>query len=74
MTDFAVVRVTGQIGIRQSDDLQFLAAIDGIDSVPGPETLPCFHFDEDQQSAAPDDQSDLAASQPDVPLHDSITA
>ena len=62
MADLTRVWMAGQILASQSDELQLLAAIDGIGSVAGAKALPRFHLDEDEQLSTPHDEIDLAAA------------
>lgn len=68
------MRMASEPGTGEGDDLELLAAVDGIDSVAGEKALPRFHFDEDEQAAAADDEVHLAVAQPYVPRDDAITA
>ena len=54
----------------ERDELELLAAIDCIDSVTSEKTLPRFHFDEGEKSAASDDEVDLASAQTHVARDD----
>jgi hypothetical protein len=71
---FACMRMARQVLIGERDELELLAAVDGVDSVSGGEALARFHFHEDERSSASDDEIDLAASQADVARDDAVAA
>jgi hypothetical protein len=74
VADFTFVWMAGQIRRGQPDNLQLLAAVDGIDPESGRDALTRFHFDEDEHSSSPHDQIDFAAAHPDVASDDAVTA
>jgi hypothetical protein len=74
VTDIAVVWVTGQIRRGEADDLQLLAAIDGVDPIAGGDALTRLHLDEDEHPPAPNDEIDLTTPHAEVALHDAISA
>ena len=74
MAYFARMRMARQILIGQCDELQLLAAINGIDAVSGSDALARFHFHEDEQASASHDEIDLATAQPHVARDDAVAA
>lgn len=74
VANLAVMRMLAEVGAGEGDELELLAAIDGIDAVAGEKTLPRFHLDEDEKSAAPDDEIDLARAQAHVARDDAESA
>jgi hypothetical protein len=62
-----------EVGAGQTDELELLAPVDGVNSVAGGEALPRFHFDEDEKTAATSDEINLSAAQVNVARDDAVT-